>query len=82
MLVVIGVAAFLGGCWVGMGSESDGQAYCVVTDATAPSHPGVLPGQLVDRPAAGCLPGEQEVCGQFEGSGEDRRFESDSCPDD
>jgi len=82
MFVVIGVAAFLGGCWVGMGSDSSGEAYCVVTNETAPSHPGVAPGQMVDMPAAGCLPGEQEVCGTFEGSGEDRSFESASCPED
>jgi hypothetical protein len=82
MLIVIGVAAFLGGCWVGMGSDSSGESYCVVTDASAPAHPGLAPGQLADMPAAGCLPGEQEVCGSFEGSGEDRKFVSDTCSDD
>jgi hypothetical protein len=82
MFVIVGVAAFLGGCWVGMGSRSSGEAYCVVTDASAASHPGVRPGQLVDMPAGGCLPGEQEVCGRFEGSGDERRFVSSGCPDD
>jgi hypothetical protein len=45
-------------------------------------HPGVAPGQLTDKPATGCVPGEQTVCGTWEGADEDRHFVSDQCPDD
>jgi hypothetical protein len=80
--LIIGIAAFLGGCWVGMGTDDSGQSYCVVTDQTASMHPGVAPGQLADKPATGCVPGEQTVCGSWEGSDEDRHFVSNECPDD
>jgi hypothetical protein len=80
--LIIGIAAFLGGCWVGMGSDSSGSSYCVVNDATASMHPGVAPGQLADKPATGCVPGEQEVCGSWAGSDDERHFVSDQCPDD
>jgi hypothetical protein len=80
--LIIGIAAFLGGCWVGMGSDSSGSSYCVVTDATASMHPGVAPGQLADKPATGCVPGEPEVCGSWAGSDDERHFVSDQCPDD
>jgi hypothetical protein len=75
-----GVALFVGGCWAGMSSESSGAQYCVVVPETAAAHPGVSPGQLVEEPEGGCLDGEPEVCGRFEGSDEARHFESDSCP--
>jgi hypothetical protein len=75
-----GVALFLGGCMAGMGSESSGAQYCVVVPETAAAHPGFTPGQFVEQPEGGCLDGEHEVCGQFEGSDESRQFESDSCP--
>jgi hypothetical protein len=79
-LAVGGLAVFLGGCWTGMKSESSGEQYCVVVLETAAAHPGFTPGQFVEEPEGGCLDGEHEVCGQFEGDDEDRRFESDSCP--
>src|SRR5262247_1224554 len=59
--LIIGIAAFLGGCWVGMGTDDSGQAYCVVTDQTASMHPGVAPGQLADKPATGCVPSSAKV---------------------
>ena len=77
--LMVGIAAFVGGCYVGMGTDSSGQSYCVVTDATASMHPGVAPGQMVDKPANGCVPGEQTVCGNWEGADEDRHFVSDQC---
>jgi hypothetical protein len=75
-----GVALFLGGCWAGMGSESSGTEYCVVIPETVAAHPGYTAGQLVEQPEGGCLDGEPEVCGEFQGDDEDRHFESDSCP--
>jgi hypothetical protein len=44
------------------------------------AHPGVTPGQLVEEPEGGCLDGETQVCGQFEGNDESRQFVSESCP--
>jgi hypothetical protein len=83
LIAVTGIAAFIAGCWVGMGSESEGDAYCVVTGASAAGRPGFAPGQLVDQTADGCQPGETEVCGTFEPeTGDDRRFVPDRCPDD
>lgn len=77
------LAAFIGGCWMGMGSESAGEAYCVVTTASAAARPGYAAGQLVERSTFDCQPGEPQVCGRFSpGTGDDRRFESDRCPDD
>ncbi len=78
--IVAGLVAFVAGCWVGMGSDTTGQPFCVVNDATAPAHPGVAPGQVVPAPAGGCLPGEQQVCGRIEGSGDQQKFHSDRCP--
>jgi hypothetical protein len=63
-----------------MRSDTAGERYCVVVPETAAAHPGLIPGQLVEQPEGGCLPGEHEVCGRFEGDDESRRFESDSCP--
>lgn len=83
LIGVAGLAAFIAGCWVGMGSESAGDPYCVVTSASAASRPGYAPGQLVERSTLDCQPGEPEVCGTWEPeTGDDRRFESDRCPDD
>ena len=82
LIGVAGLVAFIAGCWMGMGSESDGDPYCVVTSASAASRPGFAPGQLVDQTGTGCQPGEPEVCGRWEPeSGDDRSFESDTCPD-
>jgi hypothetical protein len=75
-----GVALFLGGCIAGMRSESSGAQYCVVVPETVAAHPGFTAGQFVEEPEGGCLDGEHEVCGQFEGDDEAQRFESDSCP--
>jgi hypothetical protein len=83
LVAVAGVTAFMAGCWIGMGSEASGDVYCVVTAASAPARAGFAPGQLVPQPDddAGCQPGEPMVCGRYEpATGEDRRFESDSCP--
>jgi hypothetical protein len=82
LVLVAGVAAFIAGCWVGMGSDTSGQPFCVVTDATAAQHPGMVSGQLAEQPASGCLPGEQEVCGRYEGSGDEQHFVSDRCSGD
>ena len=75
-----GVALFLGGCIAGMRSESSGAQYCVVVPETVAAHPGFTAGQFVEEPEGGCLDGEHEVCGQFEGDDEAQRFESESCP--
>jgi len=80
LLAAGGVLLFVGGCWAGMRSETSGEHYCVVVPETAAAHPGSAPGQLVEQPEGGCLEAEHEVCGQFEGSDENRRFESESCP--
>ena len=83
LIAVAGIAAFIAGCWMGMGSESAGERYCVVTAASAAGRPGFAPGQLVEPEASDCQPGETEVCGSFEpASGDERRFVSDRCPDD
>lgn len=83
ILVVAVVASFIGGCWVGMGNDSAGDAYCVVTVASAASRPGYAPGQFVERTGADCQPGEPVVCGSFEPeSGDDRQFVSEACDDD
>ncbi|HET6665142.1 MAG TPA: hypothetical protein VFG94_12820 [Acidimicrobiales bacterium] len=79
-LALGGAALFMGGCWAGMRSESSGTQYCVVVPETVVAHPGFTAGQFVEAPEGGCLDGEPEVCGHFEGSDEDRHFESDSCP--
>jgi hypothetical protein len=81
-LVLAGVAAFMAGCWIGMGSESSGEPFCVVTADSAAARAGVPAGQLVEQPSDGCLPGEPEVCGRFENGDDDEHFVSDSCPDD
>ncbi len=84
LIGVAGIAAFIAGCWVGMGSDSAGDPYCVVTSASAAQRAGFAPGQMVELTSteSGCLPGEPEVCGRYEPeSGDDRQFESDSCPD-
>lgn len=80
-----GIAAFIAGCWMGMGSESAGDPYCVVTAASLAQRPGAVAGQIVEQQPAdeGCRPGEVQVCGRFEpATGDDRRFSSDACPDD
>jgi hypothetical protein len=83
LIGVAGIAAFIAGCWVGMGSESTGASYCVVTSASAAARPGYAPGQLVEKSTLDCQPGEPEVCGTWEPeTGDDRSFESDRCPDD
>lgn len=82
LLAVAGVGAFIAGCWVGMGSKSTGDAYCVVTGSSAASRPGYVAGQFVEKTTEECMPGEPEVCGRFEPEeGDDRRFESDECDD-
>jgi hypothetical protein len=82
LIAVAGVAAFIAGCWMGMGSDSTGDPYCVVTTATAAQR-GAAAGQLVPEPSSGCLPGESEVCGRYEPeTGDERQFVSDECPDD
>jgi hypothetical protein len=81
--VVAVIAAFIGGCWVGMGSDASGDEYCVVTVASAGSRPGFTPGQFVERSGDDCQPGEPVVCGTYEPeTGDDRRFVSAECPDD
>jgi hypothetical protein len=79
-LAVGGIALFVGGCWAGMGSEASGSQYCVVVPETALAHPGATPGQLVEEPEGGCMDGETQVCGQFEGDDESQEFVSESCP--
>ena len=82
LIGVAAIAAFMAGCWVGMGSESTGQAYCVVTGSSAASRPGYVAGQLVEKSTLECLPGEPQVCGEWEPeTGDDRHFVSDRCPD-
>jgi len=83
LIGVAAIAAFIGGCWVGMGSESAGDTYCVVTGSSAASRPGYLPGQLVEESTSECQPGEPTVCGTWDPeTGDDRHFESDRCPDE
>jgi len=83
LLIVAAIAAFIAGCWMGMGSDDGGDAFCVVTTASAPSRPGFAPGQLVERSGSECQAGEPTVCGSFEPStGDDRQFVSDECADD
>jgi hypothetical protein len=83
LVAVAAIAAFIAGCWMGMGSEDGGEAYCVVTIGSAPSRAGFAPGQLVERSGSECQPGEPTVCGSYEpSSGDDRRFISDECKDD
>ena len=82
LIGVAAIAAFIAGCWMGMGSESEGDAYCVVTGSSAASRPGYVAGQLVDKSTLECLPGEPQVCGRWEpATGDDRHFASDRCPD-
>lgn len=80
VLAIGGVLLFMGGCWAGMRSETEGEQYCVVVPETAAAHPGFAPGQFVEEPETGCLEGEHEVCGHFTGEDEGRTFESDNCP--
>jgi hypothetical protein len=82
LVVVAAIAAFIAGCWTGMGTDDGGDAYCVVNVASAPQRPGFAPGQLVARDADGCLDGEARVCGTLETSGEPDSFVSDQCKDD
>jgi hypothetical protein len=83
LIAVAGVTAFIAGCWMGMGSESSGDPYCVVTGASAAGRPGFSPGQLVEASSSDCQPGEPEVCGTYEPeTGDERHFVSDRCPDD
>jgi hypothetical protein len=83
LLVVAIIASFIAGCWMGMGSDDGGDAYCVVTTASAPSRPGFAPGQLVERSGDECQAGEPTICGSFEPeTGDDRQFVSDECADD
>ncbi len=79
LVLVAGIGAFVAGCWVGMGSDTSGEPFCVVNDATAAQHAGTAPGQVVPAPAGGCQPGEQEVCGRVEGEGNQQKFVSDRC---
>jgi hypothetical protein len=83
--VVIVLVAFIAGCWMGMGTDATGDVYCVVSGASVAVRPGQVPGQLAEPVAAegdedGCAAGETQVCGSFEGEGDDRRFESEECP--
>ena len=80
VLAIGGALLFVGGCWVGMRSETSGERFCVVVPETAGAHPGFTPGQFVEEPDDGCLEREHEVCGEFEGSDENRRFVSEECP--
>jgi hypothetical protein len=85
LIAVAGVTAFIAGCWMGMGSESAGDPYCIVTSASAAQRAGYVPGQFVEQTSAepGCQPGEPEVCGRYEPeTGDERQFVSDRCPDD
>lgn len=81
IFVVAGVLSFIAGCWMGQGSVTTGQPFCVVTPATAAQHPGIAPGQLTEMPSGGCAPGESKVCGRFEGEGDQhqQQFVSDKC---
>ena len=81
LVLVAGIAAFIAGCWTGMGTDDGADAYCVVTLASAPDRAGFAPGQLVERQGADCAPGEPQVCGSYEPSGDDRKFVSDECKD-
>lgn len=80
LLAIGGVVLFVGGCLAGMRTHDTGDRYCVVTEATAASHPGYSAGQFVEEPPNGCIDGEHEVCGHFVGSGTSRKFDSASCP--
>lgn len=82
LVIVAAVAAFIGGCWMGMGTDDGAPAYCVVTAESAPGRPGFAPGQLVERQGSDCEPGEPQVCGTFESSGDPESFASDECKDD
>lgn len=83
LVAVAGLAAFMAGCWMGMGTSSAGDPYCVVTTASAAGRAGFVPGQLVERTTGSCQSGEPLVCGRFEPeTGDERRFVSDRCPDD
>lgn len=82
LVLVAAVAAFIAGCWTGMGTDDGGaDAYCVVTAASAPTRAGSSPGQLVERQGDDCQPGEPQVCGSYEGPADDQRFVSDECDD-
>jgi hypothetical protein len=83
LVAVATIAAFIAGCWMGMGSEEGGTSYCVVTTSSAASRPGFAPGQLVEQSGDECQAGEPTVCGSFEPeTGDDREFVSDECADD
>jgi|RhiMetStandDraft_4_1073278.scaffolds.fasta_scaffold89177_2 hypothetical protein len=82
LVLVAAIAAFIAGCWTGMGTDDGSQAYCVVTVASAPERAGFTPGQLVEREGSDCASGEPQVCGSYDGSGDDRKFVSDECKDD
>lgn len=81
LVLVAAVAAFIAGCWTGMGTDDGAGAYCVVSAASAPTRAGYSPGQLVERQGDDCQPGETQVCGSLEASGDDERFVSDECND-
>jgi hypothetical protein len=74
--IVAGVGAFLAGCWVGMGSDTTGQPFCVAAPAAGAT------GQLTPMQSSGCPTGQPKICGRFEGTGEEQKFVSDKCPDD
>jgi hypothetical protein len=78
LMLVAGVGAFVAGCWVGMGSDTTGQPFCVAATA----QPGAAPGQIVAMPASGCPAGDVKVCGRYEGEADDQKFVSDKCPND
>jgi hypothetical protein len=82
LVVVAAIAAFIAGCWTGMGTDDGSDAYCVVTVASAPERPGYVPGQIVERQGSDCAPGEPQVCGSYEPAGDDRTFVSDECDDE
>lgn len=83
LVIVAAIAAFIAGCWMGMGSDEGSDAYCVVTAASAPARAGFSAGQFVERTGDDCQAGEPTVCGTYEPeTGEDRRFVSDECADD
>lgn len=71
LMVVAGIGAFVAGCWVGMGSDTSGQPFCVAAT-----------GQLVAMPASGCPAGETKICGRYEGEADNQKFVSDKCPND
>lgn len=82
LIAVAGIAGFIAGCWTGMGTTDGSEAYCVVTEASAPGRPGFAPGQFVEQDQdTGCAEGEPVVCGSYEGTGDDRTFRSDTCAD-